>query len=411
MTARNARPAGMLSAGSAMSFVVLISTVSFFSDMNYEGGRSLTGQFLELLGSSAAAVGIAVGAGEFIGYGLRFISGYWADRSGAYWPIALLGYFIQLFAMPLLAFVGSWQVAVGVLVVERLGKGIRNPARDAMLSYATKEMGRGWGYGLHAAMDQAGGFVGPLVMFVVLSVKATGDTDDLASYQTAFAFLFLPAIVAMCLLLAARARFPNPRDLESKTPIARTEGLGRTFWLYCLAGGLIGAGFADFALMAFHFKTIELIDDRWIPVLFAFGIAIDAAVALVAGRGYDRRPLATLLLTFGLGGVFAPFVFLGESVPLVIVGLGLWGVGIAGQEAVMKAALADTLPVTRRGYGFGTFSLIFGLCWFLGSALMGVLYEIDVKLLVVFSTAISLLALPIFWSVRSRRATNTEVVD
>jgi MFS family permease len=384
-----------------MAFVLVISAVSFFSDMNYEGARSITGQFLELLGSNAATVGIAVGAGEFLGYALRFLSGYWADRSGRYWAVALCGYTVQLFAMPLLAFVGAWQAAVCILFLERIGKGIRNPARDAMLSFATKETGRGWGYGLHSAMDQFGALVGPLLIALVLTLDAAGG-DDIAGYQRAFGLLFVPAIIALTLLFVARHNFPHPQHLESKTPVASVDRLGKRFWLYCIGGGLVAAGFADFALIAFHFKQTDLVADKWIPVLVSLAFGVDAIVSLVAGRIYDRRPTVTLLVVFGLGGIFAPFVFLSSSLGVVLIGLALWGVGIAGQEAILKAALADLIPPERRAYGFGTFSLGFGIAWFAGSALMGLLYDHAVRWLVVFSMVASLLALPFLWLARAR---------
>jgi MFS family permease len=399
-------PPGKPMLRSAMTFVIVLSSVSFFSDMNYEGARSIAGQFLQLLGSNAATVGITVGAGEFLGYALRFLSGYWADRSGRYWTVALCGYCIQLFAMPLLAFVGAWQAAVAILFLERIGKGIRNPARDAMLSFATGQTGRGWVYGLHAALDQFGALLGPLLISLVLSVDAVGG-DKLAGYQRAFAVLFAPAVLALTLLLIARHLFPHPQHLESKTPVAGLERLGRRFWLYCVGGGLIGAGFADFALMAFHFKHTGLVSDKWIPALFSFAAGIDAVTSLVAGRIYDRRPMSTLFALFGAGAVFAPFVFLGHSLGVVLIGLALWGIGLAGQEAILKAALVDLIPTERRAHGFGTFALGFGIAWFAGSALMGVLYDHAVTWLVAFSMASGLLALPFFWFARGQPESET----
>src|SRR5258706_531433 len=265
--------------GSAMLFVPLVGSSSFCADMTYEGGRSIVGQFLQLLGSSAAAVGIAAGAGEFVGYGLRFVSGYAADKTHAYWRITILGYFVQLFALPLLTFVGFWQLAVVIWFVERIGKAIKNPARDAMLSYATKELGRGWGYGLHEAMDQFGGFAGPLLMALALGLRAQGGLDTVVDYQWAFKLLFIPATITMVMLLVARLRFPTPQDLESKTPKASTHGFGRRYWLYVLAAGMIGAGFADFALAfgIFWFAgsaIMGLLYDRAIGLLVAFSVAI-----------------------------------------------------------------------------------------------------------------------------------------
>lgn len=390
----SANRTAVLSAGSAMTFVVLIGTVSLFSDATYEGGRSLIGQFLQSLGSSAAAVGIAVGAGEFLGYALRLVSGYAADRTGAYWRITVLGYGINLLAMPLLAFVGRWQIAIALLFLERIGKAIRNPARDAMLSYATSEMGRGWGFGLHEAMDQTGAFLGPVLVTAVLFFRS-GDEVGLGGYHQAFAVLFAPALLALAVLMVARFLFPHPRDLESKTPKAGVAGLTRSYWLFLLAAGFIAMGFADFALMAFHFRATDLVADRLIPMLFATGMGVDAAAALIMGRSFDRRPFATLITGVTLGALFAPFVFLG-SLSLAVVGIALWGVGMSAQESVLKAALADLIPSNRRAYGFGLFATAFGLFWFAGSAAMGFLYDVDAEYLVVFSVAAQLLALPLF---------------
>jgi MFS family permease len=403
---RPATKRAIITTGSAMTFVLLVGTSSFFADMTYEGGRSIVGPFLQVLGSSAAAVGIAAGAGEFLGYALRFVTGYAADKTGAYWRITILGYIVQLFALPMLAFVGLWQVAVAIWFVERIGKAIKNPARDAMLSYATKELGRGWGYGLHEAMDQAGGFAGPLLMAFALAIRANGGLDDVADYQDAFRLLFIPAVITLLLLLFARFKFPNPRDLESKTPKASVKGLGRRFWLYVFAAGMIGAGFADFALMAFHFRATALVADQWIPVLFAVGIAFDVVAALVAGRLYDRAGFPIIIVTFGVSAIFAPFVFLG-GLPLVLIGMALWGIGLAAQESLMKAALADLIPKDRRAYGFGAFSLAFGIFWFVGSAVMGLLYDRDITLVVAFSVAVSLLALPVFWLAKTAPAPET----
>jgi len=392
--------APLMSMGSAMTFVLLVGTSSFFADMTYEGGRSIVGQFLQILGSSAAAVGIAAGAGEFIGYALRFVTGYAADKTGAYWRITIFGYVVQLFALPTLAFVGLWQVAVAIWFIERIGKAIKNPPRDAMLSYATKELGRGWGYGLHEAMDQLGGFAGPLLMAGALALRANGGVDVIADYQWAFRLLYIPATITLVMLLFARFKFPNPKDLESKTPKAGTKGLGRRYWLYVLAAGMIGAGFADFALMEFHFRATAVVTDQWIPVLFAVGIGADVITALVAGKMFDKVGFPVLLVTFALSALFAPFVFFG-NLSLVIVGLLLWGIGLAAQESLMKAALADLIPRDRRAYGFGAFSLAFGIFWFAGSATMGLLYDRDISLVVAFSVAISLLALPVFWAAKN----------
>ena len=137
----------------ALRFVLLIGVLSFFADFTYEGSRSILGPFLALLGASGTVVGVVTGFGELLGYGLRLVSGRLADATRQYWPITIFGYVVQMASVPALALVDSWPAAAVLIILERVGKAIRNPPRDVMLSHATKEMGRGWGFGVHEALD------------------------------------------------------------------------------------------------------------------------------------------------------------------------------------------------------------------------------------------------------------------
>ena len=138
--------------------------VSLFADMTYEGAYSIIGPFLKDLGASAAAVGLIAGLGEMIAASLRYFSGRLVDRTRAYWAVAICGYFLNLVVVPAMAFAGNWQMAALLVVVERTGKSLRGPARDVLLSEATGKIGHGWGFGVHAAMDQTGAVLGPLMM-------------------------------------------------------------------------------------------------------------------------------------------------------------------------------------------------------------------------------------------------------
>jgi MFS family permease len=164
--------------------------MSFFADFTYEGSRSIIGQYLGLLGAGALAISMVTGFGELLGYGLRLFSGRGADRTGRYWPITIGGYILQMSVVPLLALAGSWQVAALLIILERVGKATRNPPRDAMLSHAAKQMGYGWGFGVHEALDQFGALFGPLLVAVIL---ATNNHD----YKTAFAALAVPAAITV----------------------------------------------------------------------------------------------------------------------------------------------------------------------------------------------------------------------
>ena len=374
----------------ALRFVVLLGVVSLFADMTYEGARSVTGPFLAVLGASGTAVGLIAGLGELIGYSLRLASGYLADRTGRYWAITLVGYGLNMIAVPLLALAGRWEIAAALMICERVGKAIRTPAHDAMLSHATHQVGHGWGFGLHEAMDQAGAVVGPLIVAAVL---ATGG-----EYRTGFAVLLVPATVTLGILLLARWLYPSPRDLEPATPIYHGRGFPLAFWLYLAAAALVAAGYADFPLIAYHFGKTSVVPAGWIPVFYAAAMGVDALAALAFGRCFDRFGLATLIVAVLCSAFFAPLVFLGGFYP-ALGGMALWGIGMGAQESILRAAIAGMIPRDRRGVAYGVFNSSYGLAWFAGSAAMGILYDVSLPTLIGFSVLVQLGAIPLLWLV------------
>ena len=377
----------------ALKFVVLLGVVSLLADVTYEGARSAVGPYLLILGASATAVGVVSGLGELAGYSIRLLSGYLSDRTGRYWTITIAGYCVNLLAVPLLALAGRWEVAAALIVLERLGKAVRTPARDAMLSHATHSMGRGWGFGLHEALDQVGAVLGPLIVAAVLYF--TGD------YRTGFAILLVPGAMALAVLVVARLLYPRPQDLEGLAPPLEPKRMSSSFWLYLAGVGLIAAGLADFPLIAFHFQRTGSVPVVWIPTYYAFAMGVDGIAALLFGRLYDRSGIRVLLLAPLLSALFAPLVFLGGPYSALL-GMGLWGLGMGAQESVMRAAVATMAPRQRRGTAYGIFNAGYGLAWFLGSALMGVLYDLSLPALIGFSVAVQLLSLPLLKTVAGR---------
>jgi MFS family permease len=374
----------------AWKLILLLGVVSLLGDMTYEGARSITGPYLAILGASATVVGVVSGFGELVGYVLRFFSGYLSDKTQQYWAITIIGYAVNLFAVPLLALAGSWEIAAVLLIMERLGKAIRTPARDVMLSHATSRVGSGWGFGVHEAMDQTGAILGPLIVAVVLVLNGT--------YRTGFALLLVPALLALAVLALSRFLYPHPHDLELSQPQIGT-GFKKIYWIYIAAVGLIAAGFADFPLIAFHFQKDAVVSAAMIPVFYAVAMGVDALAALVFGRLFDRIGVSAMILVAVLSALFAPFVFLGGFYT-ALVGMALWGVSMGAQESIMRAAVANMSSVERRGTAYGVFNTVYGVLWFAGSALMGVLYDISITYLVAFSVLIQLSAIPLLVFVR-----------
>jgi len=282
-------------------FVILLGLVSLFSDVTYEAARSLNGSFLKILGASGTTVGLVAGAGELIGYGLRLLSGWLADRTKKYWVLMITGYTLNLFSVPLLALAGYWEIAVVLMIAERTGKAIRTPSRDALLSFSTQKMGRGWGFGLHEAMDQIGATAGPLLVSSVLFFRNQ-------NYALAYAVLAIPAITAFAILIFCKYLYPSPTELEIETKSVNTKGFSREYWVYLLAIMFVAAGFADFPLIAFRFKSDSLFSDTFIPVLYAVAMATDAITALIIGKLYDRAGIKVLLAGVLIPVFFAPLV-------------------------------------------------------------------------------------------------------
>lgn len=379
----------------AVRFIVLLGIVSLFADMTYEGARSITGPYLALLGASATVVGIVAGFGELVGYAVRLVSGYVSDRTGRYWPITIFGYALNLFAVPALALAGRWELAVLLIIAERMGKAIRSPARDAMLSHASSRTGLGWGFGLHEAMDQIGAIAGPLILSVVLARDF--------GYREAFGILLMPAILSMAVLLAARWLFPRPEDFDLTPDALDARGLPRVFWVYMAAIAFIAAGYADFALIAFHFDRSGVVPAAWIPLLYAIAMATDAVAALALGRAFDRVGLWTMVAATLASAAAAPLVFLG-GLEAAAVGMALWGIGMGAQESVMRAQVAAMAPKARRGTAFGLMNMIYGLSWFAGSALLGAVYDAATPgSVATVAVALQVTALPVFlWIMRRR---------
>jgi predicted MFS family arabinose efflux permease len=371
----------------AFRFVLIIGIVNFFADMTYEGGRAIIGPFLGSLGASAAVVGFVAGFGELVGYGLRSISGYFADKTHRYWAVAFLGYAINMFAVPMLALAGNWPFAAALMVAERTGRAIRKPAMEGMLSSAGQIIGHGWVFGLNEALDQTGATLGPLITAFVLYRHG--------NYRHAFAVLLISALLCLAVLFVAWLLNHQARDREEGSRrLLPATGFRKAYWLYFAAGGLIAAGFADFSLIAYHFRETAAVPEGLIPVFYAAAMATGAIASLILGKLLDKMGLPILLLAFGIPAFFAPCVFL-RAATLGLVGMILWGIGMGAQDSCLKAVLSAVVPSQKRSTAFGIFDSGFGIAWFLGSAVMGLLYAKSIPALVFFSVSMEVLALPV----------------
>jgi len=361
---------------------IALGLVSLFADMTYEGARSVLGAYLDVLGAWSVIAGL-VAIGDFLGYVARGAGGVLAHRlrsSKAYWALVFLGYAINLFAVPALAFAGNWEVALALILIERVGKGLRTPARDTILAEITEGIGKGKGFGLHEVMDQAGAVAGPA--FVGYALFVTGG-----AYSEAFKMLLIPALAALLTLSIAFINYPSLKGLSGvRGGKSVRASLGKGFWLYTVAMSLLALGFMHWSLIAFHLKASNIMKGYEIAYMYVIAMLADAAVAFPAGYLYDKFGPKTLIIAPFLA-LAAPAILLCPAlrgVDTVLVTAVVWGVLMGLYETNMRVTVADVVRPELRAYAYGVYGMTFGISWAAGNALMGALYPISTYALLAF---------------------------
>ena len=391
-----------------MGFILLFGIVSLFSDMTHEGASSIRGAYMAMMGASAAAIGFASGLGEMVGYSMRYVFGRLTDKTGKYWPMTILGYVLDILAVPALALVGEhgWIAACALLVIQRMGKAIKKPAKDTIMSFAASQEGVGKSFGIQEVLDQIGAFLGPVLLYLVMLLKTDGSTFRV--YSLCFAVLAVPGAVTILLLLLTKRRFPNPEQFEPAPKEYVPFRLKKPFILYIAGISLFAFGFIDYSIIVMHVsntyaglatglaETSSLVNTGTLPLLYAGAMLVDAASALIFGFLYDKKGVSALVWSTVLSAPFAVFILAARSVPAVLAGIALWGVGMGAQESILKAAVTRMVPKSSRATGYGIFECAFGAAWFLGSWLMGVLYGVSVPAMICVSVAAQLAAIPLY---------------
>ena len=393
---------------SAMIFIILFGIVSLFSDMTHEGASSIRGAYLSLLGASAGAIGFVSGLGELVGYSMRYVFGRLTDKTKHYWSMTIAGYILDVLAVPALALVGEhgWVAACGLLIVQRMGKAIKKPAKDTIMSFAASREGVGKSFGIQEVLDQIGAFLGPMLLYLVMLLKTEGGTFKI--YSTCFAVLAVPGAITIILLLATKHYFPNPEQFEPEEKEFVPFKMKKEFVFYIAGISLFAFGFIDYSLIIMHVsktyaglgaqlaKTSSLVNGGTLPLLYAGAMLVDAAAALIFGLMYDKNGVRALAISTIISAPFAIFVFGMNSVPALLFGIALWGVGMGAQESILKAAVTKMVPKSSRATGYGVFECSFGVFWFLGSWLLGVLYDISIPAMITVSVAAQLAAIPLY---------------
>ncbi len=391
-----------------MLFIILFGIVSLFSDMTHEGASSIRGAYLALLGASAATIGFISGLGELVGYSMRYVFGKLTDKSKQYWPMTIAGYVLDIIAVPALALVGEhgWIAACVLLVIQRMGKAIKKPAKDTIMSFAASQEGVGKSFGIQEVLDQIGAFIGPVLLYLVMLFKTEGTTFEI--YSTCFAVLAIPGAITLILLIVTRCKFPNPEHFEPEPKEYIPFKMKKEFILYIAGISLFAFGFIDYSIIIMHVsrtyshlasglsETSALVSTGSLPLLYAGAMLVDAVASLFFGMMYDKNGVKALVWSTVISAPFAVFVFAFDSVPMLLIGVALWGVGMGAQESILKAAVTSMVPKASRATGYGVFECSFGAFWFLGSWLMGVLYDVSIPAMIAVSVIAQLAAIPLY---------------
>lgn len=391
----------------AVTVILFFGLISLLGDLVYEGARGANSQYFHLIGINAAQVGLVFGIGEFLGYVLRLLAGVWSDKSGRPWLFIFAGYGL-LVVVPLMGLTQDWPAIVTLVLLERIGKALRNPAKDTLLSavaaHPDTKIGVGLAFGIQEALDQVGAFAGPLIFTAVFVVmKASG----VAEYQLAYRLLAVPFALLM-LFLAYSHRTVRRDHLIPAAPARgyQTQHMLKVFWLYTVFTFFATLGLVNFSVIGYHLKAQDLLTDGQITLLYAGAMAVDAGVALLVGRAYDRLKARTgrraggllILLLIPLVTVLLPLLALSQSVVLILLGMAAFGIVLGLHETIMRSAIADLTPFQKRGTSYGVFNASYGLALLAGAALMGWLYDRGLTLVIsALALASEVVALVVFY--------------
>ncbi|WP_440059566.1 MFS transporter [Thermogladius sp. 4427co] len=349
--------------------------------MVYEGARSISGAFLETIGTPSLFVGF-MGVGEFVGNVLRFISGLIASYTGSsltLWALTISGYMITCLSIPLLGFTLVWQIALFLYVLDRVGKGLRSPARDVILSEVAEPIGIGKGFGIHELLDQVGAFTGPLLVVGGLT---------LGGYPLAFRLLLIPGLLAIILVISSSLTYPRVKSVVRVGIYRGLKGLSRVFWIYTASITLLGLGFMHWSIASYWFKAASVIGDAEIGLSYTLAMLVDALIAVPLGVLFDKYSFKTLLL-LPLSSVVFTVLATTRLGFLAVLSAIPWGIVMSGEESIVRAALVKTVPREVRPLAYGLLSMLFGLGWMVGGFIYILLLQSSVYSAIVYSIIVN----------------------
>ncbi|MEM4177222.1 MAG: MFS transporter [Nitrososphaeria archaeon] len=378
--------------------ITLIGIVSMMGDIVYEGGRGIIPSYLQILGASAFVVGLVTGLGDFLGYAIRLISGYLSDRSGTYWMFMFIGYGL-IITIPLLSITNFWLAAAFLVLMERLGKAIRAPARDAIVSIVSKGVGVGKAFGLHELLDQVGAVLGPLFVSIILYITFN-------NYSITFASLFIPYLILVATLfyVYSKIRFRVSGGWQLGDKIL-SKTFSKDFYIYSLAVFANVLGLVPASLILYKASTILVpFNMEWVvPLLFMLIQLIDAPSALLSGIVFDRVGTRVLVTPFILSIFTCFFAFQAVDLTYLIVSCIFYGIVLGMQESVYRAAVSYYVPKESRGTAYGLFNTVYGIGFLLSGVVFGLFLDIRIGISYIMFYAILMQVFALFCLKKSFR--------
>ncbi len=361
-----------MSIRSIPSGVVALGFVSLFMDLSSEMVHSLLPVFMvTVLGAGALAVGIVEGIAEATASIVKVFSGAISDWIGRRKPLILAGYGLAALTRPLFPLATGMSTVLLARFVDRIGKGIRGAARDAIVADLTPAHLRGAAYGLRQSMDTVGAFAGPLLAMLVMALTA--------DYRLAFWIAAIPAFIAVGLIIFGVREPDVPRPAERRRfPIRRDElaRLTRGYWLVVgLAGILMLARFSE-AFLLLQAQATGL-DDALVPLALVVMNVVYSASAYPLGRLADRLSHRSLLAWGIVLLIAADLVLAVAATPwTALLGAAIWGLHMGATQGLLAAMVAATAPADLRGTAFGLYNLVTGLALLLASTIAGGLWVV-----------------------------------
>jgi MFS family permease len=359
--------------------------VSFFTDVSTEMIYPLLPVFLaSVLGANASFIGAIEGTAETTASLLKLLSGWWSDKVSSRKPFVVAGYLIASIVRPFTAATHTARQVLAIRVTDRIGKGIRTSARDALLADSAAPEARGRAFGFHAAADNAGAVVGPLMAFFILKLHGVGALDtskhllpsDEFAMRNVFWLSAIPAAIAMVILIVVVRDIPRHDEDRGSAQAGDAAGrLGGRFWAYLVVVLLFTLGNSTDAFLLLRANQLG-VPVALAPILWALLNFVKSATGTYGGQLSDtigRKPLIVggwLLYSavyFAFGWAGAPW----QAWALFAV----YGIFYGMTEGTEKALVADIVPKVRRGAAFGWYNLAIGLGALPASLIFGWIWD------------------------------------